>query len=129
MQDFPALFYLDMLHLQIQMHCVRLTSVICVVAEICQSQYSMWGTACEAADLQKYKNKQMKSEMSGLHSLNIATFLFIYLAGRRFYPTWGAIWSNLQAVKGVLQSAIDLDFQHFFINKKKMVIEGELRHK
>lgn len=83
MQDFPALFHLDVLHLQIQMRCERLTATIGVVVEICQSQYSMWGTACDAADLQKYKNKQMKSENVGFaqsQHCNISIYLFIWQA-------------------------------------------------
>lgn len=64
MQDFPALFHLDVLHLQIQMHCERLTAAIGVVTEMCQSLYSMWGTTCDAEDKRKYKKtkKQIKNQ-------------------------------------------------------------------
>lgn len=97
MQDFPAFFHLDY-----KSRCTvsgeQLWSVLLL-------ECAKVSTACEAPhmnaeDLQKYKRKQIKSEMSGLHSCNIWTFLFIYWSGRHFSLKWGGMWSKLQTVKG-----------------------------
>lgn len=116
-QDFPALLHLDVLHLQIQMHCERLTAAIGVVAEICQSQYSMWNTACDAADLQKYKNKQMKKwevRFAQSQHCNISIYFF-FLAGA-FIQREVQYEPSFWLLKELLQSAITLNFQQFFRN-------------
>lgn len=129
-QDFPALFFLDMLHLQIQLHGERLTAAISVVGGMCWSQYSIWGTACDEICRRK-NNKQIKSEMPSLHSRNSATFLFIYLSGRLFYPKWGGIWSKLQAVKGVYTKCYRTQFPTVLQKQVQdgYTVEGEERHK